>query len=242
MKVYKMKPTANLTLKKLQEKAPSITFEVVNDAAAGGFVIVANQPAHIQWGPEITSLLNTEGVRVDKVSAEAVETAPAPAAEEKVKKERKPREKKDPKPKVAWSVMWKDAPAKVAARVAAGKPPFKVGSKRDIGRQLLQKAGGTTVDEAMAALGWNKATVLSSFTEVATLLECKVVTTRAEGQPHHYTIVPTTQAEIDAARAARATRKIEVEKEKERKASEKAAKAAAAAAAAEAQKNASAAA
>lgn len=239
MQTYMTKHHATQTMESLKGQFPPVTFDVVE--ANGGFVIQAKRPGHMQWSDEIVSSLNEHGVEIvvdthapipDETPPTTEAQAPAAAAPEAVPAE-KP--KKEPKPKVKWSVMWKTAPDKVAARVAKGEPPFKPGSKRDITRQLLQQEGGCTIDEAMTALGWDKPTCLSSFTEIATLLDRrKVITTKgAEGQPNRYTMgPPMTETQIEEERKVRAARRIELAAEKEEKAKKKAEQKAAADAAA----------
>lgn len=252
MQTYMTKYHAVQTMESLKGQFPPVNFGVVE--ANGGFVIQAKRPEHMQWSDEIVSSLNEHGVEIvvdthapipDETPPTTEAQAPAVAATVAGTPEAVPAEKpkKEPKPKVKWSVMWKTAPDKVAARVAKGEPPFKPGSKRDITRQLLQQEGGCTLDEAMAALGWDKPTCLSSFTEIATLLDRrKVITTKgAEGQPNRYTMGPAmTEAQIEEERKIRAARKIELAAEKEEKAKKKAEQKADAAAAAVAAQQASA--
>lgn len=252
MQTYMLKHHAETTLSKLAAEHPSIHFEVVE--IGGGFIIRAKRPANIEWSDEILSSLNQHGVDIvtDHTTApeaqapvetqaptEAQVTAPAEADAVPAEKP-----KKEPKPKVSWSVMWKTAPDKVAARVSRGEPPFKPGSKRDITRLLLEQENGCTVEEAMAALGWDKATVLSSFTEIATLMpgpdgtpgRRKVVTTKgAEGQPNRYTMgPPMTTEQVEQERTERAARRANLAIEKEQKAKDREAKKVAAEAAAKA--------
>jgi hypothetical protein len=231
MQTYMLRHHADNNLKKLRDENPAISFDLVE--INGGFIIQAKRPEHVQWSGEIVSSLNQLGVDivVDHTHTEAPapeataapETA-APAAEAAPAVE-KP--KKEPKPKVQWSVMWKTAPDKVAARVAKGEPPFKPGSKRDITKQLLEQENGCTIEEAMNALAWDKATVLSSFTEIATLLDRrKVVTTKgAEGQPNRYTMgPPMTTEQVEQERKERTERRASLAEEKQKKAAEREAK------------------
>src|SRR5580692_6481518 len=219
MQTYMLRHHAEASFRKLSEEHPPIFFELVE--VSGGFIIRAKRPVHIEWSPEILSSLNQHGVEIVTDNTPTPET-PTPATEAAAPE--KP--KKEPKPKVQWSVMWKTAPDKVAARVAKGEPPFKEGSKRDITRQLLVKENGCTIDEAMAALGWDKQTCLSSFTEIATLMNRrKVVTTKVEGQPNRYTMGPPMTAEqVDQERVERAARRANLAIEKEAKAKEREAK------------------
>lgn len=119
-----------------------------------------------------------------KAEAKAAEKAAKEAAkaEAKAAKEAEKAAKaaaKDANGKSEWSQQWASAPGHVARKLAEGKPPFKPGSKRDITLSLLKS--GATAEEGMAALGWNKATTVSSYMEVAYLLGKKLVKTGERG-------------------------------------------------------------
>jgi hypothetical protein len=234
MQTYMLKHLAEASLKQFAEADPSIHFAIAE--SQGGFIIQAKKPEHIEWSDEILSSLNANGVEIVTENTPNTETPTneATAPETTVAADSAPateKPKKEPKPKVAWNVMWKTAPDKVAARVAKGEAPFKPGSKRDITRQLLEQEGGCTLDEAMTALGWDKPTCLSSFTEIATLMPTadgkpgrrKVVTTKgAEGQPSRYSMgPPMTESDLEAERKARGERKVQLAEEKKTKAAER---------------------
>lgn len=234
MQTYMLKHHADSTVSKLTEQFP-IHFEVVT--VDGGFIIRAKRPVHTEWSDEILSSLEKHGVDIVTDSTTHTETptaeatAPAETTAPATEAAATEKPKKEPKPKVQWSVMWKTAPDKVAARVARGEAPFKPGSKRDITKQLLEQENGCTLEEAMNALGWDKATVLSSFTEIATLMDRrKVVTTKgAEGQPSRYTMgPPMTTDQLDQERKERAERRVQLAEEKKTKAAEREQKKAAA--------------
>jgi hypothetical protein len=238
MQTYMLKHLAEESLSRFAEADPSIRFEIAEGIGGGGFIIQAIKPAHIEWSDEIISSLTANGVDIVTDTEHTTPTEPtneatAPvettAAADAAPATEKP--KKEPKPKVQWSVMWKTAPDKVAARVAKGEAPFKPGSKRDITRQLLEQENGCTLEEAMTALGWDKPTVLSSFTEIATLMPTpdgkpgrrKVVTTKGvEGQPSRYSMgPPMTESDLESERKARGERRVQLAEEKKTKAAER---------------------
>lgn len=70
----------------------------------------------------------------------------------------------------AWKDSFAKAPAIIAAKIKEGKPPFKPKSKRDIVYKALLR--GCTIEKVMELTGWNKATVSSSFFEIAHLMSC----------------------------------------------------------------------
>jgi hypothetical protein len=243
MQTFMLKHLAEVSLSQFAEANPSIHFVIAE--SPGGFIIQAKKPVHIEWSDEILSSLNANGIEI--MTDETINTE-MPVTEQGTESvvDGVPAEKpkKEPKPKVQWSVMWKTAPDKVAARVARGEAPFKPGSKRDITRQLLEQEGGCTLEEAIDALKWDKSTVLSSFTEIATLMPTpdgkpgrrKVVTTKgAEGQPSRYSMgPPMTESDLEEERKARGERKIALAEEKKMKAAERERKKAEAEAAAKA--------
>jgi hypothetical protein len=172
----------------------------------------------------------------DYADATEMTTDATEATTEAAEKPAKP--KREPKPKVPWPEMWKHAPSKVDARIAKGLPAFKEGSKRDITRILLSQEGGCTIAEAEAALAWNPATCFSSFTEVTYLLHQKLVTTKTEGEPNRYSMIPTTDEELAEAKQRRADRRAQIVVEKQQRLEAREARKAAAEAAAEAQRQA----
>jgi hypothetical protein len=236
--VKKMAPTKE-ELVQQEAKTPA------NTPTKDGTVHVGTEPAKTPADtlqPNTTqgepSQGDTSQPNTSQPNTSQANTSPAEATEPGAVPAEKP--KKEPKPKVKWSTMWKTAPDKVAARVAKGEAPFKPGSKRDITRQLLEQEGGCTVEEAMTALGWDKQTVMSSFTEICTLTppgRRKLVTTKgAEGQPNRYSMgPPMTEDQIEEERKARSERKVTLAAEKERKEKDRAAKKEAADAAAASQ-------
>jgi hypothetical protein len=233
-KVHKTKLTVGKAIKAVRAAHPDVVFDTTE--VEGGFQINANVGPDT---PEATlASLATHDVNIiQHAEAPPVPDATAPATEAKPPKEKKP--------KMRWRDRWVFAPGLVDKKVAAGQPPFKEGTKRDITLKLLTKtdeAGnviGCTIQEGIDGLGtfgnkWDATTVKSSFTEIAYLLHRKVKSTKT-GDVTRYTMETVTDEMAAERKAQREARKVEIAAEKARKAKAKADKEAAQAIIAQAQ-------
>ena len=105
-------------------------------------------------------------------AAKAAAKAEAAAEKDKVVKEKPVKQPREPGEGSTWKDSFAKAPDLIKARLAEGKPAFREGTKRALFNDLLTM--GATLDQLIAQLGWNKATVQSALYEMAHLMSRKV--------------------------------------------------------------------
>lgn len=180
-------------VKQHEEKTVNDTAE---DAAKKVAEAKAAEAAKKEADKTAKKALADEAKAAKKKEREARQTAAAESRREvaKIKAEEKARKAAEPKAEKtqratgessSWKENWDKAPAALAKKVSEGKPAFRPGSKRDLLLNAMNT--GITLDAAMTLLDWNKATVSSSFHELAYLTGRKVVKT-GEGEAAVYAL------------------------------------------------------
>jgi hypothetical protein len=127
--------------------------EVVVSDAVANTILAEDQALQDRMIEEFEQADKTAGLEPIDVPSEPFSEAPAPEAQVA---------------KVKWSDMWQKACVSTVKRVSEGGVAFRPGSKRDIGRRLLEK--GCTLDEACAAFGWSVSVSKAQLTECVQLL------------------------------------------------------------------------
>jgi flagellar biosynthesis GTPase FlhF len=110
---------------------------------------------------------------VARIKAEVKAEKAAAAKAAKAAKPKVERTKREPSEPSSWKDAFAKAPFLIADRVAKGEPPFREGSKRALFHNMLLK--GATLDQLVDAMGWNRATTQSGLSEMAHLMQRKVV-------------------------------------------------------------------